>query len=153
MTRSRACLLPARSTAHAPATEKDIEIHVQQRIEEEHADIVERQVDIPREKLAARYRFPTIDLLDAREADEVPIDYDELEENKRILLDKLDTYGIEIRDINAIVGPTVTLYELTPAPWREDKPHHSPRERSRYGDGCRGDSDDCADSRKIRRGC
>lgn len=107
---------PARSTAHAPATEKDIEIHVQQRIEEEHADIVERQVDIPREKLAARYRFPTIDLLDAREADEVPIDYDELEENKRILLDKLDTYGIEIRDINAIVGPTVTLYELTPAP-------------------------------------
>ncbi len=107
---------PARSTAHAPATEKDIEIHVQQRIEEEHADIVERQVDIPREKLAARYRFPTIDLLDGRDADEVLIDYDELEENKRILLDKLDTYGIEIRDINAIVGPTVTLYELTPAP-------------------------------------
>ena len=107
---------PARSTAHGPATEKDIEIHVQQRVEEEHADIVERQIDIPREKLAARYRFPTIDLLDERDADEVPIDYDELEENKRILLDKLDTYGIEIRDINAIVGPTVTLYELTPAP-------------------------------------
>lgn len=107
---------PARSTAQAPATEKDIEIHVQQRIEEEHTDIVERQVDIPRERLAARYRFPAIDLLDERDADEVPIDYEELEENKRILLDKLDTYGIEIREINAIVGPTVTLYELAPAP-------------------------------------
>ncbi len=107
---------PARSTAQAPAAEKDIEIQVQQRIEEEHTDIVERQIDIPRERLAARYRFPTIDLLDERDADEVPIDYEELEENKRILLDKLDTYGIEIREINAIVGPTVTLYELTPAP-------------------------------------
>ena len=104
------------SAAHAPATERDIEIHVQQRIEEEHTDIVERQVDIPDEKLATRYRFPTIALLDERDADEVPIDYEELEENKRILLDKLDTYGIEIHEINAIVGPTVTLYELTPAP-------------------------------------
>ena len=106
----------ARSTAHAPAPERDIEIHVQQRIEEEHTDIVERQVDIPDDKIATRYRFPTIDLLDERDADEVPIDYEELEENKRILLDKLDTYGIEIHELNAIVGPTVTLYELTPAP-------------------------------------
>ncbi|WP_228350779.1 DNA translocase FtsK [Rhodocaloribacter litoris] len=44
------------------------------------------------------------------------MDYNELEENKRILLDKLATYNIEITGINAIVGPTVTLYELTPAP-------------------------------------
>ncbi|MEM6647004.1 MAG: DNA translocase FtsK, partial [Bacteroidota bacterium] len=34
----------------------------------------------------------------------------------QILLDKLETYKIQITDINAIVGPTVTLYELTPAP-------------------------------------
>ncbi len=96
--------------------EKDIEIHVQERIKEEHADKAQRHMDIPDEKLARKYRFPPVKLLDKRDADEIPIDYDELEENKRILLDKLDTYGIEIQEINAIVGPTVTLYELTPAP-------------------------------------
>ena len=32
------------------------------------------------------------------------------------MLDKLATYNIEIIGIDAIVGPTVTLYELTPAP-------------------------------------
>lgn len=62
------------------------------------------------------YNPPPIDLLDAPEAHERRIDYEELEANKRILLDKLATYNIEITSINAIVGPTVTLYELTPAP-------------------------------------
>ena len=105
---------PAPDPEDAP--EKDIEIHVQERIEEEHASKVQRSMDIPDEKIARAYRFPPVKLLDERDAAEIPIDYDELEENKRILLDKLDTYGIEIREINAIVGPTVTLYELTPAP-------------------------------------
>ena len=105
---------PAPDAEDAP--EKDIEIHVQERIQEEHASKVQRSMDIPDEKFAHKYRFPPVKLLDKRDADEIPIDYDELEENKRILLDKLDTYGIEIREINAIVGPTVTLYELTPAP-------------------------------------
>lgn len=62
------------------------------------------------------YRFPSIDLMDKADADAQHIDYDELEENKQILLDKLAVYNIEITSINAVVGPTVTLYELTPAP-------------------------------------
>lgn len=106
--------LPSPDAGDAP--EKDIEIHVRERIEEEHASRVQRRMDIPDENLAHKYRFPPVKLLDERDADEIPIDYDELEENKRILLDKLDTYGIEIQEINAVVGPTVTLYELTPAP-------------------------------------
>ena len=44
------------------------------------------------------------------------MDYGEIEENKRVLLDKLETYKVEITTINAVVGPTVTRYELTPAP-------------------------------------
>ncbi|MEX2401709.1 MAG: DNA translocase FtsK [Rhodothermales bacterium] len=99
-----------------PPTSNEPELHVQERIEEERADSVERDTDIPDEKLAARYRFPSVDLLDERDISTVPVDYEELEENKRILLDKLDTYNVEITGINAIVGPTVTLYELTPAP-------------------------------------
>jgi S-DNA-T family DNA segregation ATPase FtsK/SpoIIIE len=90
-------------------------MHVQERVqEEEAAQQVPRGAVVPEEQAA--YTFPSIDLLDRAEADEYEVDYDELEENKQILLDKLETYKIQITDINAIVGPTVTLYELTPAP-------------------------------------
>ncbi|MCY4159478.1 MAG: DNA translocase FtsK 4TM domain-containing protein [Bacteroidetes bacterium] len=63
-----------------------------------------------------KYRFPPIDLLDAPSKKEQKIDYNELEENKTKLVEKLDRYKIEIIDVNATVGPTVTLYELTPSP-------------------------------------
>ncbi len=61
------------------------------------------------------YRPPSFDLLDPADGAR-PFDPDEIEENKQVLLDKLETYRIRITAINAIVGPTVTLYELTPAP-------------------------------------
>jgi S-DNA-T family DNA segregation ATPase FtsK/SpoIIIE len=62
------------------------------------------------------YELPPLELLDFGDDDDVDIDYEELEENKEILLDKLATYNIQIDAIAAIPGPTVTLYELTPAP-------------------------------------
>ncbi|MGI9174073.1 MAG: DNA translocase FtsK 4TM domain-containing protein, partial [Rhodothermales bacterium] len=112
---------PPRIEKPTPAAQKppppvpgEPELKVQERVEEEKADRIEHEVDMPAEDFT--YRFPSIDLLDDAGDDAHGIDYDELEENKRILLDKLETYKIEITDINAIVGPTVTLYELTPAP-------------------------------------
>ncbi len=63
-----------------------------------------------------KYKFPHFDLLDAPLKTEQEIDYDELEENKTKLVEKLARYKIEIIAVNAKVGPTVTLYELTPAP-------------------------------------
>lgn len=107
---------PPSPPPRSPRSGTEPELHVQERIEEERADSVERVTDVPNQRDAARYRFPTIDLLDERDVNAAPVNYDELEENKRILLDKLETYNIEISSINAIVGPTVTLYELTPAP-------------------------------------
>ncbi len=92
----------------------DLELKVFGQVEEEKADEISHDAEIADETLP--YKFPPIDLLDTPDEDEHLIDYDELEENKRILLDKLATYNIEITNINAIVGPTVTLYELTPAP-------------------------------------
>lgn len=68
--------------------------------------------EVPR----VRYKFPTIDLLDSPPNEGNEVDLDEIKENKRIILDKLKRHNIEIRSINAIVGPTVTLYELDPAP-------------------------------------
>jgi S-DNA-T family DNA segregation ATPase FtsK/SpoIIIE len=92
---------------------QDIELKVRERVEEEKADSIDREAD-PDEDLP--YEFPPLDLLDEPDDDGPQVDHDELETNKRILLDKLDTYNIQIDDINAVVGPTVTLYELTPAP-------------------------------------
>ncbi len=63
-----------------------------------------------------RYKFPPMDLLDSTSQKEQEIDYHELEENKTKLVQKLARYKIEIIEVNATVGPTVTLYELTPAP-------------------------------------
>ncbi|MYF63727.1 MAG: DNA translocase FtsK [Rhodothermaceae bacterium] len=63
-----------------------------------------------------KYKFPHIRLLEAPKETEQKIDYDELEENKIKLVEKLARHKIEIIEVNAKVGPTVTLYELTPAP-------------------------------------
>ncbi len=63
-----------------------------------------------------KYKFPHFDLLDAPSQTEQEIDYEELEDNKTKLVEKLARYKIEIIAVNAKVGPTVTLYELTPAP-------------------------------------
>lgn len=77
--------------------------------------------DLEREQRAQsipqiRYQFPTIDLLDNPPADGNEVDFDEIEENKDIIMSKLRMHGIEIVAVEAIVGPTVTLYELQPAP-------------------------------------
>ncbi len=63
-----------------------------------------------------KYKFPGIDLLDSPPNEGNEVDLEEIKENKRIILDKLKRHKIEILSINAIVGPTVTLYELEPAP-------------------------------------
>ena len=63
-----------------------------------------------------KYKFPTIDLLTTPPNEGNEVDLEEIKENKRIILDKLKRHKIEIVGINAIVGPTVTLYELEPAP-------------------------------------
>ncbi len=111
---------PPTPSPPAPAPEPDEprqpELIVRQGVEEERADRIDRPAELPATTTLPPYTPPPIDLLDAPEAHERRIDYEELEANKRILLDKLATYNIEITSINAIVGPTVTLYELTPAP-------------------------------------
>lgn len=63
-----------------------------------------------------KYKFPGTDLLNAPPNEGNEVDLEEIKENKRIILDKLKRHKIEILSINAIVGPTVTLYELEPAP-------------------------------------
>ena len=96
-----------------PDADDDVELTVKERVEEEKADEIERPAETPEQ---IEYESPPLDLLDEPTDDDPTINRDELEANKRILLDKLDTYNVEIQDISAVVGPTVTRYELTPAP-------------------------------------
>ncbi|MFK7843858.1 MAG: DNA translocase FtsK [Rhodothermales bacterium] len=92
----------------------EVSLKVQEQIVEERSDkVTNSAANVPLREV--RYRYPSVELLDTSE-DQMTIDYAELEENKQILLDKLATYNIQITDINAIVGPTITMYELTPAP-------------------------------------
>ncbi len=106
---------PSRKPAVSdPTTSKHLELSIVGQVQEESAREVKPDKVVA--EAGYRYRFPSIDLLDAPDDRAQHIDFDELEENKRILLDKLAVYKIEITDINAVVGPTVTLYELTPTP-------------------------------------
>ena len=68
------------------------------------------------EKPLIKYKFPTLDLLDKPPNEGNEVNYEEINRNKMVILDKLNRHGIEITGIEAIVGPTVTLYELQPAP-------------------------------------
>ena len=63
-----------------------------------------------------RYKKPTLDLLADLPDTSGSVDRTELESNKKRITDTLMTYGIEISSIQATVGPTVTLYEIVPAP-------------------------------------
>ena len=63
------------------------------------------------------YHYPTLDLLKKYESDGKPyIDMAEQNANKNRIVDVLRNFGVEISSIKATVGPTITLYEITPAP-------------------------------------
>ncbi|KAF0195832.1 MAG: DNA segregation ATPase FtsK/SpoIIIE S-DNA-T family [Bacteroidetes bacterium] len=64
------------------------------------------------------YQFPTLDLLDdyGGNANSVNVQKDELEANKNRIVETLANYSIQIDKIKATIGPTVTLYEIIPAP-------------------------------------
>ncbi len=63
-----------------------------------------------------RYQYPTLSLLDKHEGDgKQYIDEAEQMANKRRIVEVLNNFGVQIREIRATVGPTITLYEITPA--------------------------------------
>ena len=63
-----------------------------------------------------KYKYPTLDLLKKYESDGKPyIDMEEQTANKNQIVNVLRSFGVEIRNIKATVGPTITLYEIQPA--------------------------------------
>jgi len=64
----------------------------------------------------ANYVPPKIEFLEEYADTKVEIDRAELESNKDQIIETLLNYKIEITKIRATIGPTVTLYEIVPAP-------------------------------------
>ena len=62
------------------------------------------------------YQLPGTDLLDDSEVRNVKVTKEELVANKDRIVQTLRDYGIEITEISAQPGPTVTLYKIKPAP-------------------------------------
>ena len=64
----------------------------------------------------SNYKYPTLDLLENYGSNKIAVNSDELEANKNKIVETLNHYNIEIDKIKATIGPTVTLYEIIPAP-------------------------------------
>lgn len=102
--------------------ENDLGMEVTGPVEEEilsSAEVDERLADFgdydPKLDLS-RYEAPSIDLLKNHTTGGIKITKEELEENKNKIIQTLNHYKIEIEKIKATIGPTVTLYEINPAP-------------------------------------
>lgn len=64
----------------------------------------------------SKFQFPSVEFLVDYGDNSVTVDRAELEANKNKIVDTLRNYKIEIAQIKATIGPTVTLYEIVPAP-------------------------------------
>lgn len=62
------------------------------------------------------YKYPNINLLETHGSEKIVQDPEELEMYKNQIIATLKNYDIAIQRITATVGPTVTLYEIVPAP-------------------------------------
>ena len=87
-------------------------------IEKEETVVVKPKPQQPYDPILdlRNYRFPTVDLLETHGSEKIIQDVTELETNKNQIINTLRNYDIEIQKIYATVGPTVTLYEIVPAP-------------------------------------
>lgn len=64
-----------------------------------------------------KWKYPNLSLLKEYDSDAQIsfVDKEELEANKNRIIKVLNDFGVQIRSIRATVGPTITLYEITPA--------------------------------------
>lgn len=99
--------------------EEDTELELVEGAEEEIADAASLLQELgpydPTLDLS-NYKYPTIELLEDHKSNNPEVTQDELITNKNKIVETLKNYKIEISHIKATIGPTVTLYEIIPAP-------------------------------------
>lgn len=113
--------IPTSQGEKRPMEKEGITFEVDDVTEEEKAQAnqVNQKVDLskpinPREPWI-NYKFPTLDLLEHRENNRPTIDSEEQHANANRITEVLKNFGVQIKSIHATVGPTITLYEITPA--------------------------------------
>jgi S-DNA-T family DNA segregation ATPase FtsK/SpoIIIE len=106
------------TTLNEADKDTDLELEVEETIEEAVAttNVGGLDTDFDPTLELSKYQFPTLELLEEYGSDKVKIDAEELERNKNQIISTLNNYQIEISKIKATIGPTVTLYEIVPAP-------------------------------------
>ncbi len=99
----------------------DVEMEVSTAVEEEEEEGLSKKLvadfgEFDPTLELKNYKYPVLELLKDYNANGggITIDQEELEENKNRIVDTLKNYKIEIAQIKATVGPTVTLYEIIP---------------------------------------
>lgn len=98
--------------------EDDLNLDIEPKIQEEESDDVqpEELEDYDPTLDLSEYKFPTLDLLEDHKFGDAEVKQDELVANKNKIVETLRHYKIEITKIRATIGPTITLYEIVPAP-------------------------------------
>ncbi|MEM8583264.1 MAG: DNA translocase FtsK 4TM domain-containing protein [Bacteroidota bacterium] len=76
----------------------------------DHSEPYDSTLELP------SYEQPVLMLLKSYEDQKTEVDRAELESNKDLIIETLLNFKIEITKIRATIGPTVTLYEIVPAP-------------------------------------
>jgi DNA segregation ATPase FtsK/SpoIIIE, S-DNA-T family len=99
-------------------TEGDLKLTIHQKTEEEEADEFGENEweDYDPTLELSNYKFPTFDLLEDHSSENAEVSNEELIANKNKIVETLRHYKIEITKIRATIGPTITLYEIVPAP-------------------------------------
>lgn len=112
---------PAKPANQQPTNGSDgLVVEVAKGDEKAGAQTVNAKVDIntpinPKEPFT-RYKYPTLNLLKKYGDDVNPtVDMDEIKSNNARIVEVLNSFNVSIKEIKATVGPTITLYEVTPA--------------------------------------
>jgi S-DNA-T family DNA segregation ATPase FtsK/SpoIIIE len=93
-----------------PEVAFDIEINPDEEFDGEELGVYDPTLDL------SHYKFPTFDLLKKYDNIEASYNLEEQNTNKDKIVQTLENYGIKIDSVKATVGPTITLYEIVPAP-------------------------------------
>ncbi len=109
----------ANDATGAESGDSGVALEIVQTEEEEKADADRKAALEPYDpKLdLSMYRYPTLDLLQHYDQQQrASLDDIEYTKNKQQIEDVLKSFGVSISKIRATIGPTITLYEITPAP-------------------------------------
>ncbi|MGE0019563.1 MAG: DNA translocase FtsK 4TM domain-containing protein [Draconibacterium sp.] len=110
----REVFIPKPAVTHA-VVEEDIAEHVKP--DDDGEDYYEEGMEEYDPKLdLSTFKFPTLELLEDHKSGNAEVTNEELISNKNKIVETLRHYKIEITKIRATIGPTITLYEIVPAP-------------------------------------